>query len=119
MDSTEYTRMRLSVNPAYKLCPSELQARLLHSIEVAPGISGWISSTSVLLSRSYTQRQSMVTKSRVIIPDELFRQQAYPNFNGRSGGGTQPVPVRAEHQSIDSLLLSMEGVQMLALIQIP
>lgn len=56
MASTEYTRMRLSVKPAYKFCPSALQARLIHSTDMAPGISGCISSTSVLLSKSYRKQ---------------------------------------------------------------
>ena len=46
------------------------------------------------------------------------RDLAYPYLDRLSSGGTEPVPVRTEDQSINDLS-SIQSVQMLPLIQIP
>ena len=46
------------------------------------------------------------------------RDSAYPYLDKLSSGGTEPVPVRTEDQSIDDLS-SIPSIQMLPLIQIP
>lgn len=43
---------------------------------------------------------------------------SYPDFDGRSGRGAEPVPIRREAQSIDDVVM-VQGVEMLLIMQIP
>lgn len=48
------------------------------------------------------------------IKDEVF----YPNLDTGASGGTQPVTVGAEAESIDGVT-TVQGVEVFALIQVP
>lgn len=49
---------------------------------------------------------------------ETFRMKSYPDLDTGASGGTQPVTVGAEAESIDGVT-TVQGVKVLALIQVP
>ena len=66
-----------------------------------------------------TLLNTVTTAACCLTPQFHTSTHPYPDFDCGPGSSTEPVAIRAEHKSIDGLLLCKEGVEMLAFVEIP